>query len=136
MIIGREKEKKKLRDLYESGRAEFVAVYGRRRVGKTYLIDEAFNSDITFRHAGLSPINTDSGNTSGKNHMKEQLEHFHHSLTMQGLEECDPPKTWLEAFYMLERFLSDRDDKNRRLLIFLNEIQWMDTPKAGFCYRP
>ena len=132
MIIGREKEKKKLRDLYESGRAEFVAVYGRRRVGKTYLIDEVFNSDITFRHAGLSPISTDSGNTSGKNHMKEQLEHFHHSLTMQGLEECDPPKTWLEAFYMLERFLSDRDDKNRRLLIFLDEIQWMDTPKAGF----
>ena len=66
MIIGREKEQKKLRNLYEDGRAEFVAVYGRRRVGKTYLIDEVFNREITFRHAGLSPIGIENENTSKK----------------------------------------------------------------------
>ena len=132
MITGREKEQKKLRDLYESGRAEFVAVYGRRRVGKTYLIDEVFKSEITFRHAGLSPISIENDNTSKKNHMKEQLRHFHHSLMMQGMEENKPPQSWLDAFYMLERFLMERDDKKGRLLIFLDEIQWMDTPKSGF----
>ena len=132
MITGREKEQKKLKDLYDSGKAEFVAVYGRRRVGKTYLIDEAFHSEITFRHAGLSPISIDIENASGKSHMKNQLRHFHHSLMMQGMEGSTPPESWLDAFYMLERFLMERDDKKRRLLIFLDEIQWLDTAKSGF----
>ena len=132
MIIGREKEQKKLRNLYEDGRAEFVAVYGRRRVGKTYLIDEVFNREITFRHEGLSPIGIENENTSKKKHMKDQLRHFHQSLMMQGMEKSEPPESWLEAFYMLERFLMERDDKRERLLIFLDEIQWMDTPKSGF----
>lgn len=132
MIIGRDNEQKKLKDLYESGRAEFVAIYGRRRVGKTYLIDEVFRDNITFRHAGLSPISVNEDGFSGKNHMKDQLAHFYKSLTMQGMDECEPPESWLDAFYMLESFLMGRDDKKRRLLIFLDEIQWMDTPKAGF----
>ena len=132
MLTGREKEQKKLRDLYEGGQAEFVAVYGRRRVGKTYLIDEVFHSEITFRHAGLSPIGLDAENISKKSHMKDQLRHFHQSLMMQGMERNRPPESWLDAFYMLEQFLMERDDKKGRLLIFLDEIQWMDTPKSGF----
>ena len=55
-LIGRKQEQQELKDLYESGRAEFVAVYGRRRVGKTYLIDETLGGHLSFRHAGLSPI--------------------------------------------------------------------------------
>lgn len=88
MITGREREQRKLRSLYDSGRAEFVAVYGRRRVGKTYLIDEVFQNEITFRHAGLSPIGIETENTSKKNHMKEQLRHFYQSLLMQGIRDC------------------------------------------------
>ncbi|MCR4721588.1 MAG: AAA family ATPase [Lachnospiraceae bacterium] len=53
MVIGREKEIKKLQELYSSDSAELVALYGRRRVGKTYLIDQVFEDKITFRHAGL-----------------------------------------------------------------------------------
>jgi len=132
MITGREKEQKKLKDLYNSRKAEFVAVYGRRRVGKTYLIDETFSDNIVFRHAGLSPIGIDEDDSSKKNHMKDQLEHFYHSLVMHGTTLKNPPKSWLEAFYMLEQFLTDIDDQKRRLLIFLDEIQWMDTPRAGF----
>ena len=56
MLIGREEEVKKLNELYDSGEAELIALYGRRRVGKTYLIDEVFEKRICFRHAGLSPI--------------------------------------------------------------------------------
>ena len=55
-MIGRVKEQKILNELYESHNAEFVAIYGRRRVGKTYLVDEVFQGRITFRHAGLSPL--------------------------------------------------------------------------------
>ena len=131
-MIGREKEQKKLRDLYESGESEFVAVYGRRRVGKTYLIDETFRGQITFRHAGLSPVSTDADDAAGNRHMKEQLNHFYQSLLMAGMAERKPPASWLEAFYMLEQFLVEKDDREGRLLIFLDEIQWMDTPKAGF----
>ena len=56
MITGREKEIRELNELYESGSAELIALYGRRRVGKTFLVDEVFGSRISFRHAGLSPI--------------------------------------------------------------------------------
>ena len=55
-IIGREKETDELNELYNSGRAEFIAVYGRRRVGKTFLVDETLKGKITFRHSGLSPV--------------------------------------------------------------------------------
>lgn len=55
-IIGREKEIKELKQLYNSDKAEFVAIYGRRRVGKTFLVDETLKGKITFRHAGLSPV--------------------------------------------------------------------------------
>lgn len=55
-MIGREKEIQELNERYDSERAEFIAVYGRRRVGKTYLVDETLKNKITFRHAGLSPV--------------------------------------------------------------------------------
>ena len=96
-LIGRKQEQRELRELYGSGRAEFVAIYGRRRVGKTFLIDETLGDKITFRHAGLSPID-DHGK---RNLMKEQLKHFHHSLLMQGMKKSKCPTSWLEAFFML-----------------------------------
>ena len=75
-IIGREKEIKELGRLYNSNKAEFVAIYGRRRVGKTFLVDETLKGKITFRHAGLSPVEKGSK----KNSLKEQLKHFYYSL--------------------------------------------------------
>lgn len=54
-MVGRKKEIEELNRIYNSNRAQLVAVYGRRRVGKTYLVDEAFKGKMTFRHAGLSP---------------------------------------------------------------------------------
>ena len=132
MIIGRQKEQQKLKELYESGQAEFVAIYGRRRVGKTFLVDEVLNSRITFRHAGLSSVTIDNNDTSGKKHLKDQLEHFYRSLLSQGMEECKIPSSWLEAFYMLEKFLLKNNNDNDRILVFLDEIQWLDTPKSGF----
>ena len=58
-IIGRKNELEELERLYHSGRPEFVAVYGRRRVGKTFLIKQALKDRITFQHTGVSPVNQD-----------------------------------------------------------------------------
>ena len=133
MLIGRENEVKTLNDLYRSGSAELVALYGRRRVGKTFLVDEAFTNRITFRHAGLSPIDTTYDKEGRrKSRMKDQLRHFHRSLEMQGMEKGKAPESWLEAFYLLEDLLAEKADGEGRLLVFLDEIQWLDTPKSGF----
>ena len=55
-ITGRTREVAELNALYQSTQAQLVAIYGRRRVGKTFLVDQVFKEKITFRHAGLSPI--------------------------------------------------------------------------------
>ena len=133
MIIGREKEIAKLNELYHSGDAELIALYGRRRVGKTFLIDEVFRQRISFRHAGLSPIDDRYATESErKSRMKDQLKHFYRSLTSQGMKKSKLPDSWLDAFYMLEDYLMEKDDGESRQLVFLDEIQWLDTPRSGF----
>ena len=133
MIIGREDETKILNELYERDSAELVALYGRRRVGKTYLIDETFKNRITFRHSGLSPLDDRyKKDSSRSSRMKDQLKHFYHSLISQGKKKEKQPQSWLDAFYMLEDHLESIDDRKNRQLIFFDEIQWLDTPKSGF----
>lgn len=133
MLIGREKEIEKLNELYEGSSSELVALYGRRRVGKTFLINEVFSGKITFRHAGLSPLDdTYSSMTARKSRMKDQLKHFYRSLTQQGMKKIKTPESWLDAFYMLEDYLQSMDDGQARQLVFFDEIQWLDTPKSGF----
>jgi len=126
-IIGRDKEVNELKQLVLSQRAEFVAIYGRRRVGKTFLVDEALRDDITFRHAGLSPID-ENGKT---NNTKAQLLHFYHSLLIQGWKGRSRPKNWLEAFFLLEQHLQAIDNGERQV-VFIDELPWMDTPRSGF----
>ncbi len=126
-IIGRKKEIGELKQQYLSHKAEFVAVYGRRRVGKTYLIDEALKGKITFRHAGLSPIDE----KGASNNLKQQLQHFYQSLQLHGMRKSHCPKNWLEAFFMLEQYLQ-AIDTGKRQVVFLDELPWMDTPRSGF----
>ena len=125
-MIGRSKEIKELNKLYDRNRAELVAVYGRRRVGKTYLIDETFAGRITFRHAGLSPADEEA-----KGLLRAQLDHFYHSLILFGMEKASKPESWLDAFLLLEQFLQKIDDGSRQL-VFLDELPWLDTPRSGF----
>ena len=81
-IIGRKTEIEELNTLYHSKKAEFVAVYGRRRVGKTYLIKELFRDKMAFYHTGMSPIDSD-----GSNLLQDQLKSFHNSLLRYGMED-------------------------------------------------
>lgn len=125
-MIGRHREAAELNRLYEGGRAELVAVYGRRRVGKTYLVDEVLGDRMTFRHAGLSPVDE---NPRGM--LRAQLDHFYNSLVLHGMKRCEKPETWLDAFFLLESFLQSIDDGSRQV-VFLDELPWLDTPRSGF----
>ena len=125
-MIGRNREVKELNRLYNSNKAELVAVYGRRRVGKTYLIDETFNGRFAFRCGGLSPSGEES-----KGLLKKQLRNFYNTLESYGMKKCDVPDNWLDAFFLLEKFLEVKDDGTRQL-VFLDELPWLDTPRSGF----
>ena len=126
-IIGRKQEIEELNRLYHSDRAQFVAVYGRRRVGKTYLINQVFKDRITFHHTGLSPFDNNRKST-----MKDQLQAFHYSLIRSGMDESTPcPKSWFEAFFLLERWLV-KNDSGQRQVVFIDELPWMDTPRSRF----
>ena len=119
MLIGREQEKKDLLDALASDYSEFIAVYGRRRVGKTFLIRETFNYKFTFQHTGMA-------NTTSKN----QLINFRDSLIEQGATKVPKLNSWLEAFSELKRFLNSSMDE--RKLVFIDELPWLDTPKSDF----
>ena len=119
MIIGRKEEQQILRSAVQSENSEFVAVYGRRRVGKTYLIRETFGYKFTFQHTGLAKGNT-----------KEQLFSFAISLRDAGYDDCPIPKSWLEAFSLLSTYLKNSTDEKK--IVFLDELPWMDTPRSNF----
>jgi hypothetical protein len=119
-IIGRERERHILRRLENSGRPEFAAVYGRRRVGKTFLIVEHFNNKFTFTVTGVS----------GESR-KDQLRVFHASLKKHFLADIPVPSDWFQAFSLLEGQL-ERDITHGRKVLFFDEMPWLDTPKSGF----
>lgn len=125
-LIGRTQEKQELQNLYHSDKPEFVAIYGRRRVGKTFLVKELFQDKMTFYHSGLSPYDKERKIT-----MRDQLEAFYASLMRYGMEENRCPKSWLEAFEMLGKLLESLDDGERQV-IFIDELPWMDTARSRF----
>ena len=118
-MVGREKEIARLNQIYDSDESEFVAVYGRRRVGKTYLVREVFANRILFMHTGRA-------NAA----MKQQLAAFRASLQEQGLANCPPLGSWLEAFQELKRLINSSGAL--RKVLFIDELPWLDTPKSGF----
>jgi uncharacterized protein len=120
-IIGRKKEIQTLFSLRESAKSEFLAVYGRRRVGKTYLIRNVFDKDFVFQLTGLANTN-----------LKGQLANFHRALVRQSLktEKIMPAKNWFDAFQQLMDFVQNSTKPQK--VIFLDELPWFDTPNSGF----
>ncbi len=122
MLIGRKQEKKELQRLYASDEAEMVVVYGRRRVGKTYLVNQVFASTgFTLKVTGLHKVN-----------IKVQLENF-----MLALKECSNdsswpiPNNWMEAFAFLKDYLK-RSKTGEKRVLFFDELPWMDTKGSHF----
>lgn len=114
MIIGRKEEKARLQRAYDSEVSEFVTVYGRRRIGKTFLVRETFKDRFTFQYTGIFNVRN-----------RKQLEEFHTALVDQGLDKAeDRPKDWFEAFHQLEKLIGKSSES--RKVIFLDELPWMD----------
>ncbi len=120
-VAGRIEEIKILQSLIESDSSEFLAVYGRRRIGKTYLIRQVFENHIVFEGSGLH-----------EKDMTQQLEGFYLSLSHTSAKNKQPlPKTWLQAFSLLKKQINAIKNKKKKV-IFLDEIAWFETPKSGF----
>ena len=93
-MIGRDKEIQALRSAMDSDKSEFVALYGRRRVGKTFLVSEFFNGKFAFHHAGLEGASR-----------RETLASFREALRRQGRPSCPRLTSWICAFSELESLL-------------------------------
>lgn len=118
--VGRIAEQEELLKYINSGSPEFVAVYGRRRVGKTFLIREYFENNFSFYVTGLANEKT-----------KMQLKNFNSALLKYGKTAYPVANTWFEAFEQLIHLLEKKQKKGRKV-IFLDELPWMDTHKSGF----
>lgn len=124
-IIGRESEQNLLWKLRNSKKPEFLVVYGRIRVGKTYLIREYFNNNFSFYTTGVSD-----------KLMVDQLRAFNDSLIDAGSNQKKLPTDWFDAFSRLRELINSgqlkRDPVSNKLIIFIDELPWLDTPKSNF----
>ena len=117
-LVGREKEQKELIRLKESSQAEFVVLYGRRRVGKTFLVRSFFDDKFSFYCTGIA-----------KGSRKQQLENFGKMLSKYSGKNF-LPKDWFDAFEALKSIIST--SRQKRKVVFLDEVPWMDTQKSEF----
>lgn len=119
-LVGRKNNLVTFQELYRSGNSEFVAVYGRRRVGKTFLIRSAFDGKFTFQITGLS-----------KATLEQQLTNFNLEISKVILgNDYTPARNWISAFQQLINYLEQNIDS--RKVVFIDEVPWFDTPKSGF----
>lgn len=118
-MVGRTAELESLFSARDADESSFIAIYGRRRVGKTYLVRKAFDGEFAFYHTGIANV--------GK---REQLERFAKSLQKQGLAEKPRPKNWFDAFDLLADGLEKL--RSGKKVVFIDELPWMDTPKSNF----
>lgn len=121
-LVGREKEIEKLHGLMNSGSPEFLALYGRRRIGKTFLIREYFKSHIVLDFSGAFEVEYDL-----------QLDNFYSEYTRctKNKREQIPPKNWRIAFNYISDYLYTLS-RRKRIVLFIDELPWLDTPRSGF----
>ena len=120
-IIGRKKEQEKLQRIIESKKSEFLALYGRRRVGKTFLIKEYFSQKFAFHMTGLANADT-----------HQQLFNFDTEISRQSpLFFESPSKNWLIAFQRLISHIESNTHQEKKV-IFIDELPWFDTVGSDF----
>jgi hypothetical protein len=121
-IIGRKKEKRVLEDALYSKSPEFIAVYGRRRVGKTFLIREFFHDRFAFQLTGAAD-----------EELRVQLEYFNIALKKYGGADLGEARNWIGAFEKLIRLLDRTKTKEQgKRIVFIDELSWLDTRRSGF----
>lgn len=121
ILIGRKEEIALLEKVKNAEKSVFVAVYGRRRVGKTFLIRKTLENQLTFQVTGIANAT-----------LKHQLLKFHTALLkyFPAIEANKPAKNWFEAFELLIHCLESSDDD--RKIVFIDELPWFDTPQSYF----
>ena len=113
-LTGRKNEIKEFNRIYNSSKTEFVVVFGRRRVGKTFIVNHLYSSQMCFYHTGLSPI-------EDENNAKKQLQNFTFSLANYGLKVNSAPENWLEAFELLKQLIISKPvEKGKHRIIFID----------------
>ena len=123
-IIGRKEEIRELEKCERSKKSELICVYGRRRVGKTYLVEQTYADYFAFRATGV-----ESGNT------RTQLKSFKQRLEEAGDKEKRIPANWFEAFSRLEKVLSAKETKRSvhgKKIVFFDEFPWFATARSDF----
>ncbi|MDR1183728.1 MAG: AAA family ATPase [Coriobacteriales bacterium] len=121
-LIGRIAEQEELRHYYESNESEFMVIYGRRRVGKTFLVEEYFGTGITFKLTGLAKVDR-----------RTQLRNFDDALARQSKKAQRAARDWFEAFNLLRDHLEGIPrTKGKKRMVFIDEMPWLDTPKSDF----
>lgn len=122
-IIGRASEKQKLQSALDSNSTELIAIYGRRRVGKTFLIRQFLRPNITFELTGL--------HHEPKN---RQLENFTNALKeFSDRPIAFRPTSWLEAFESLKDHVqAQAQRRHSKQVLFFDELPWLATPRSGF----
>jgi hypothetical protein len=118
-IIGREREIGILQSCTESDKAEFIAVYGRRRIGKTFLVKQFYGDHFDFYTSGIY-----------QGSRRDQLALFNKQLNKYADSVYPLPNTWFEAFDQLEHYISNL--KKDRVILFFDELPWMDVPRSKF----
>jgi len=121
-LIGRKQEQDTFKHCLDSTESKLIALYGRRRVGKTFLVRNYFKNKIQFEVAGLYDGN-----------LTDQLEHFATTLAKYGWRNAtlQTLTSWKTAFTLLEDYLDSLNSKQKKV-IFLDELPWFDTPKSKF----
>lgn len=119
-MIGRQYEQDLIMERCESNQAELIAIYGRRRVGKTFLVREVFNDQFAFSFTGMYETSR-----------AVQLEQFRISLQQYSGHVVPRLKDWFEAFLALRQYLEALSSA-APIVVFLDELPWMDTPKSNF----
>jgi predicted AAA+ superfamily ATPase len=121
-LIGRLEEQRILKLCYDSKRSEFVALHGRRRVGKTFLVKEMYGDAFAFYATGI---------LAGESCMATQLDNFNEEIANYGGGDLPPAGSWREAFVNLNKLI-ERAPKGKKKVVFLDEVPWMATPNSGF----
>jgi len=119
-IIGRVKEQEILRQRIASDSSELIAIYGRRRVGKTFLVRQYFNDAFSFYSTGIY-----------QGTKKEQLGEFNRQLEYYSGHKWELAKDWFDAFAQLREYFESLD-ACKPIVVFLDELPWMDTQKSRF----
>ena len=122
MLTGREKEIEKLEESLKSKESELIAVYGRRRIGKTFLVREVYKKQIVFELVGLY-----------RGTMQDQLRNFHVQLQDASIKFKDSPipKDWTEAFGLLKKYINGLWVVKKKV-IFIDEFPWVATARSKF----